>query len=98
MRRSTETADKVCPKCGSTKGQAKAGHTDCGSRRIRCFACKCRYTLNPKSVAYPEEKRELAIKEYLSGISGRGVGKIHGMSGNNVINWLKKTSRGVDKP
>jgi transposase len=34
--------------------------------------------------------RELAIKEFYAGISGRGVGKIHGMSGNNVYNWLKK--------
>jgi len=53
--------------------------------------------LEPKSRAYSEELRQIAIKEYMMGVSGRGVGKIHGMSGNNVYRWIKKTGAGVDK-
>ena len=93
MRVSKVEADKSCPKCGSAEGQARNGFTKSGTQICRCFACKYRYTLNPKRRAYPDELREIAIKEYLSGLSGRGVGKIHGMSGNNVINWIKKKPR-----
>jgi transposase-like protein len=88
---------RVCPKCGSKEKQAKDGFTNSGTQRCRCFNCKCRYALNPKSREYPEEVRRIAIKEYYAGISGRGVGKIHGMSGNNVINWIKKNRNSVDK-
>ena len=37
--------------------------------------------------------RELAIKMYYSGVSGRGVGKALGMSKSNVYNWIKKTEK-----
>jgi transposase-like protein len=97
MRKSTIEEGKECPKCGSKEGQAYNGYTKAGTQICRCFKCKNRYTINPKRRAYPEEIRELAIKEYLSGLSGRGVGKIHGMSGNNVINWIKKKPQIVDK-
>jgi transposase len=53
--------------------------------------------LNPKSHAYSEEMRTSAIKAYYSGVSGRGVGRLLGMSKNNVYKWLKKTESGVDK-
>ncbi len=97
MRKSTIETGKSCPKCGNVEGQACNGTTKAGTQIYRCFACKHRYTLRSKSRAYPEEIRNIAIKEYLSGLSARGVGKIHGMSGNNVINWIKKTRKGVDK-
>ena len=35
-----------------------------------------RYTIAPKIIAYSDEVKELAIKTYYSGVSGRGVGKI----------------------
>jgi len=97
MRIAKEETGKVCPKCGSNKKQANAGYNRSGTRRCQCFLCKHKYTLNPKSWVYPEEARQAAIKEYYMGVSGRGVGKIHGMSGNNVYRWIKKTGRGVDK-
>ena len=97
MRKSTEETGKICPKCGSVKGQANNGRTKSGTQICRCFNCKHRYTLDPKKRAYPDELRNLAIKEYMMGISARGVGKIHGMSGNNVINWIKKNRGCVDK-
>ena len=38
----------------------------------------------------PEETRELAIKMYYGGISGRGVGKILGVNKSNVMKLDKK--------
>ena len=46
-----------------------------------------------KDRAYSEEMRERAIKTYYSGVSGRGVGKIFGMSKANVYNWIKKSKK-----
>jgi transposase-like protein len=88
---------RMCPKCGQKIGQMNNGHNRSGTQRRICSGCKNSYTVEPKRRSYPEEIRKLAIKEYLSGVSGRGVGKIHGMSGNNVINWIKKSGDGVDK-
>ena len=34
----------------------------------------------------------MAIKTYYSSISGRGGGKLFGMSKANVYNWIKKTT------
>lgn len=50
------------------------------------------YTFEPKTRKYPEEVREMAIKAYYAGASGRGVGKIFGFSKANVYNWIKKNS------
>jgi len=58
-----------------------------------CPECKIRFTLDPKKREYSEEVREQVIKTYYSGVSGRGVGKIFGMSKENVHNWTKKTTK-----
>jgi len=63
-----------------------------------CKNCGKWYSINPKSKAYPEELRLVAIKEHLSGLSGRRIGAIHRMSKANVYNWIKKSGGGVDKP
>jgi transposase len=55
-----------------------------------CKECGVVYTLNPKKREIPEEVRQQAIKTYYAGTSGRGVGKIFGMSKANVYNWIKK--------
>jgi transposase-like protein len=83
--------ERRCPQCGEAKGQRNNGHNRSGTQRRLCNSCKTSYTVEPKPRAYPEEVRKSAISEYMSGISGRGVGKLHGMSGNNVRNWLKKS-------
>ncbi|MDR2047237.1 MAG: hypothetical protein LBP79_05010 [Clostridiales bacterium] len=90
MRTTKITEGKICPKCGNATEQNNFGRNRSGTQRCKCKACGRIYTLEPKRRAYSEEVRELAIKEFYAGISGRGVGKIHGMSGNNVYNWLKK--------
>jgi len=60
------------------------------SQRCKCKECGIYYTVEPKRHAYPEETRELAIKMYYGGVSGRGVGKILKMNKSNVMNWIKK--------
>jgi transposase-like protein len=58
-----------------------------------CKECGATYTINPKRHEYPEETQKLAVKMFYSGVSGRGVGKVLGMSKANVYNWIKKTAK-----
>ena len=97
MKIAKEKEVRICPKCGKKKGQMNNGHNRSGTQRRICSGCKTTYTIEPKRRAYADEIREIAIKEYYAGLSARGVGKIHGMSGNNVINWIKKNRESVDK-
>ena len=88
----TDEAWKRCPKCGKLEKQIKAGYNESWSQRCKCREYGIYYTIEPKRHVYPEETRELAIKMYYGGISGRGVGKILGMNKSNVMNWIKRTS------
>ena len=78
MRKKTEEAWKRCPKCGRIENQIKAGYNASGSQRCKCKECGIYYTIDPKRHEYPEETRELAIKMYYGGTSGRGVPYDHG--------------------
>ena len=89
--------ERKCPKCKSADNQVNAGYNRSGTQRCICNYCKYKYTLNGKTREYPEEIKQQAIKTYYSGVSGRGVGRLLGMSKANVYNWLKKTGQGVDK-
>jgi len=86
-----------CPACGKAENQINKGYNRSGTQRCMCKECGVNYTHNPKKKEYPEETKKLAIKIYYSGVSGRGVGKILGMSKANVYNWIKKTGPSVDK-
>jgi len=97
MRTAKEIDGRMCPKCGQSAKQVNSGTNRSGTQRCKCKECNITYTLNPKSHAYSEEVRTSAIKVYYSGVSGRGVGRLLGMSKNNVYKWLKKTESGVDK-
>lgn len=90
MRKITIDENKKCPKCGKTENQIKVGFNKSGTQRCKCKECGISYTLNPKKHEYSEEIKEQAVKIYYSGVSGRGVGKIFGMSKANVYNWIKK--------
>ena len=92
MRKRTEEVRKRRPKCGKLENQIKAGYNESGSQRCKCKECGIYYTIDPKRHTYPEEIRELAIKMYYGGISGRGVGKILGINKSNVMNWIKRAS------
>jgi transposase-like protein len=94
MEKSDKTNEKEirkCPECGREDGQMKNGKNRSGTQQIICRHCKKTYTLEPKRHAYDEETRALALKIYYAGASGRGVGKVLGMSKANVYNWIKKT-------
>ena len=90
MRKAKEVIGRKCPICGKTEHQRNCGKNRSGTQRCFCTECKKYYTLNPKTREYSEEVRELAIKAYYAGASGRGVGKIFGFSKANVYNWIKK--------
>ena len=62
-----------------------------------CKECGVVYTLDPKKREYPEETKQLALKIYYAGASGRGVGKVLGMSKANVYNWIKKNGADADE-
>jgi transposase-like protein len=79
-----------CPRCEKIDGQMKNGKNRSGTQSIMCRHCKKNYTPKPKQNAYSEEIRKQAIKTYYAGVSGRGVGKIFGMSKANVYKWIKK--------
>lgn len=90
MKKITEAAWKICPKCGNRTNQIKVGYTTSGTQRCKCKECGAYYAINPKRREYPKETRELAIKMYYGGISARGVGKILKMNKSNVARWIKK--------
>jgi len=97
MRKRKINEARRCPKCGKVENQVNAGRNRCGTQRCFCTECKKYYTLGAKTRAYSEEVKQQALKIYYSGVSGRGVGKIMGMSKANVLNWIKKTEGNVDK-
>ncbi len=81
----------ICPSCGCQGSQSKKGFNRSGTQRYQCAECGKTYTLAPKKREYSEETKQLALKMFYSGVSGRGVGKVLGMSKANVYNWIKKT-------
>jgi len=90
MKEVREKKEPQCPRCGATDGQMKNGRNRSGSQTQLCRHCKKAYTPEPKQHAYSEETKDLALRIYFSGVSGRGVGKVLGMNKANVYNWIKK--------
>jgi transposase-like protein/IS1 family transposase len=86
----------TCPNCNAETGQMKNGKNRSGAQSMLCRYCGKSYTPEPKRNAYSEEVREMAIKIYYAGASGRGVGKVLGMSKANVYNWIKKTAQNLE--
>jgi transposase-like protein len=97
MREAKKVEGRSCPKCGSLTDQVNHGYNRSGTQRCKCNNCGKVYTHNPKNRAYSSEIRQAAMRTYYSGVSGRGVGKVFGMSKANVLNWIKKTRQSVDK-
>jgi transposase-like protein len=90
MKKEKEAAEKKCPVCEAVSRQMKKGYNRSGTQRYLCGKCGVTYTPEPKRNAYDEETRALALKIFYAGVSGRGVGKVLGMSKANVYNWIKK--------
>ena len=94
MKKITVAENKKCPICGKIENQIFKGFNRSGTKRCMCKECGKIYTIDPKKREYPEDTRKLAMKMYYSGVSGRGVGKVLGMSKANVYNWIKKNGSG----
>ena len=92
MKKRTIDEGRHCPKCGRVENQIKKGRNRSETQRCMCLECGIYYTVEGKKREYPEETKQQAIKMYYSGVSGRGVGKILGMSKGNVYRWIKKTT------
>ena len=75
--------------CGSETGQTRKGYNRLETQRYLCGKCGTTYTIGRKDRAYPEETRELALKMYYSGISGRRAGKVLATNKANAYNWIK---------
>ena len=90
MRKQTLSQEQSCPVCGCQGNQLKKGYNRSGTQRCICKECGATHTIDPKRREYPEETKEAAIKAYYSGATGRGVGRLFGMSKANVYNWIKK--------
>jgi len=82
-----------CPKCGSNERQIKKGFTKAGSQQWHCYACKIKYTPNPKKWQYSEEEKENAKRLYYLGLTGRGVGKYFKMNKSNIYRWIAEAGK-----
>lgn len=78
--------DKICSNCKKRENQVKIGYNKSGTQCCRCKEYDIRYTLNSKKHEYLDETKELAMKMYYLGVSGRGVGKVLGKNKANVYN------------
>jgi len=97
MKRAKKSTGRACPACEKEENQIGFGKNRSGSQRFRCKPCGKTYTPQPNQKAYNEEVRKMATKTYYAGVSGRGVGKIFGMSKANVYNWIKKNGGRPEK-
>ena len=89
--------NKKCPKCGET-AQIKAGFTGNGSQKYKCKSCGKTYTPEPKKSGYSEEEKQMAIKYYYEGNSGRSTGRFFKMSKANAVRWIKERADQLPPP
>ena len=77
-----------CPLCRSSFRQAKHGKTISGSQKYRCHACQKVYNPHPQKQGYDQEKRQMALKMYVDGLSFRRIGRLLGVNHQSVVNWI----------
>jgi transposase-like protein len=75
-----------CTRCGSEQ-PGKNGLMR-GNQRYECLACGYKYT-DGAGMAYPVEKRALALKRYLEGLGLRAVGRVLAVSNVPVLRWVR---------
>ena len=59
-----------------------------GKQRYRCLPRGYNYT-GGAGVAYPDEKRHLALKLYLEGMGLRAIGRVLDVSNVTVLRWMR---------
>ena len=80
--------ETLCPRCQSIQKQIKDGFTPAGSQRVRCSACGCRHTPEPREQGYDTEVRLQALTLHLEGISLREIGRLLSVNHQSVANWI----------
>lgn len=88
-----EAEKRICPKCGAVDRQRKYGFSASGNQRYKCKACKREYTPEPMRRGYSKEQKEQALKLLVQGMTGRGVGKLSGMSKANVYRRSREAAK-----
>jgi predicted Zn finger-like uncharacterized protein len=78
----------TCPNCHAQYFQVKDGFTRAGSQRIRCMACRRRYTPERKTHGYPPELRAKALQMVVDGLNFRRIGRLLGIDHQTVSNWV----------
>lgn len=77
----------MCPFCGRTDGQVKAGrHGE--HQRYKCTQCQRRYTPDQRPRGHPAELRQQATLLRAEGLSTRQIALRLGVSLRSVHNWL----------
>ncbi|WP_301002391.1 substrate-binding domain-containing protein [Capsulimonas corticalis] len=79
----------MCPKCGVSEGQVKAGMHG-GSQRYKCSACRRRYTPEPSKRGYAPEVREQAVLLHAEGLKSGEIARRLGVNSQSVRNWLQR--------
>ena len=75
-----------CTRCGS-ESSCKNGLMR-GKPRYRCLACGYNYTGGTR-MAYPEEKKQLALRLYLEGMGLRAIGRVLDVSNVPGLRWVR---------
>ena len=78
-----------CPKCENETKQHKAGRTESGSQRYRCYVCKTKYTPEKKPHKYGDDVRKKALQLYVDGLSLRKIARHLEVDPQSVANWAK---------
>jgi transposase-like protein len=59
-----------------------------GKQRYRCLACGYNYTGGTR-MAYPQEKKQLALRLYLEGMGRRAIGRVLDVSNVPGLRWVR---------
>ncbi len=84
-----------CPHCQRTENQVKNGKTKAGSQLYKCKFCQLKYTPEPKSQGYGQDRRQQAIRLILDGNSQRQAARHVGVSHGTAANWFKEYADGL---
>src|SRR5271157_2904708 len=81
---------EICPECGSTTRQHKAGLTKAGSQRYRCMACGTKYTPVVKRHGYNAQFHRQAVELVKGGMKLRETASQLGINHSTVVAWIRK--------
>ena len=81
-----------CPKCYESSYYKNGRALD--KQRYKCKFCGCNFTQSTKR-GYSLDKRLMALKLHLEGVSFRASGRILKVSNVTVMNWIRNFGQSV---